>query len=183
MVTAAAILTLMLSYGVNARTTFQSSPVFPTPVTPSPVVTAEPAFTPEPAITLEPTVTFEPVLTFEPTVPPPPPALTAEPLSSTEPPAAAPLPASGAPTPTVAGFLPAPTIVNPNDLGSLPLAQPAITNHENAPEPTPANTANDDPGLQAGLALINLIWLICGGSLLIGGAVAILLLLRRSGRL
>jgi len=79
--------------------------------------------------------------------------------------------------------LPAPTIVNPNDLDSLPLAQPAITNPGSAPEPTPATPANDDPGLRAGLALINLIWLMCGGSLLIGGAVAILLLLRRSGRL
>jgi len=83
----------------------------------------------------------------------------------------------------VAGFLPAPTIVNPNDLDSLPLAQPAISNPGSAPESTPTAVANDDPGLRAGLALINLIWLVCGGSLLIGGAVAILVLLRRSGRL
>lgn len=93
------------------------------------------------------------------------------------------MPASGVPTPTVAGFLPAPTIVNPNDLDSLPLAQPAITNPGIAPEPTPVNAANNDPGLQAGLTLINLVWLMCGGSLLIGGAVVIVILLRRSGRL
>jgi len=155
-VTAAVVLTLVLSHGVDARTTFQSSPVLPTPVTPAP---------------------FDPALT------PPPPGLTAQPFASPEPPTSAPEPPYGGPTPTVTGFLPAPTIVNPNDLGSLPLAQPAITNLESAPEPTPPTPANDDPSLRAGLALINLVWLICGGSLLIGGAVAILLLLRRSGRL
>jgi hypothetical protein len=81
----------------------------------------------------------------------------------------------------VRGFLPAPTIVNPNDIQSLPLAQPAVSAGGAAPEPapTPASTTAD-PSVRAVVALLNYLWLLCGGALLIGGAVAMILLWRRS---
>jgi hypothetical protein len=172
---AAAILTLMLSCGVNARTTFQSSPILPTQIIPSPTVPAAPTWTLEPTKPAGPTIAAPQLtVTAEPLATP-------EPFPTPEPPAAA--PTEVLPTPTVSGFLPAPTIVNPNDVGSLPLAQPMITNPGSAPEPAPTVIANDEPGLQAGLALLNLLWLACGAAILIGGAMITLLLLRRSGRL
>jgi hypothetical protein len=98
------------------------------------------------------------------------------------PPTSVPLPATVGPTPTVLGFLPAPTIVNPNDLQSLPIAQPPVSAPAQGVEPTPtaSRATGADPGLRATVRLLNYLWLLCGGALLIGGAVAILLLWRRS---
>jgi hypothetical protein len=98
-----------------------------------------------------------------------------------EPPTSVPLPATVGPTPTVLGFLPAPTIVNPNDLKSLPLARPPSSGGSDQgadplPNPTP-QAANAT--VRAAVVLLNYLWLMCSGLLLIGGAVAIILLWRR----
>ncbi len=182
MVVTAAILTLLVSHGVNARPTFQSSPLLPATNTP-PVASIDSTLTPEPRVTPGPWLTPEPTMGLPPTSIAPQPIVTAEPFPSFEPPSAVPMPMDLLPTPTVSGFLPAPTIVNPHDLGSLTLAQPMITDRGGAPVPTPTVIADADNGLRTELVLLNLIWLTCGIALLIGGAVTVFLLLRRSGRL
>ncbi len=143
------ILTLLLSSGALARGMFQTSPVG----TPTP---------------------------FVPTVAPPGiEPLPTEPLPVLEPPTSVPLPPTVGPTPTIQGFLPAPTIVNPNDLQSLPLAQPPVSGGDLA-EPTvapPASTASS--AARVVVALVNYLWLLCGSALLIGGVVAIVLIWRR----
>ena len=97
-----------------------------------------------------------------------------------EAPTEVPLPAAVGPTPTVVGFLAAPTIVNPNDLKSLPLAQPVISGSGSAPDPALRPTPQAaNSSVRAAVALLNFAWLVCGGLLLIGGAVAIILLWRR----
>jgi hypothetical protein len=155
------ILTLLLSRGEGVRAMLQASPIStPTPFVPT---------VPPPGAIEQPTV-------GEPTVGEP----TLEPFMTLEPPTSVPLPATVGPTPTVRGFLPAPTIVNPNDLHSLPLAQPQVSGGGAASEPTlvPAPAAGTSTA-RAAVALINYLWLLCGGVLLIGGAVAILLVWRR----
>ncbi len=112
---------------------------------------------------------------------------TVEPLNAgfptLEPPTAVPLLPTVGPTATPKGFLPAPTIVNPNDLQSLPLAQPAVSGGGAPIEPTATPAAAPrDPLLRATVALLNYVWLLCGGILLIGGATAIFLLWRRDQR-
>jgi hypothetical protein len=127
---------------------------------------------------------IEPVATL--TLPPPdigqPPSQV---FPTLEPPTEVPLPATVGPTPTALGFLPAPTIVNPNDLKSLPLAQPPASGSSPTIGDSPAGPASGptpqdaDSSLRAAVALLNYAWLVCGGLLLIGGAVAIILLWRR----
>lgn len=144
------ILTLLFSGGEGARAMLQVSPVSsPT----SDVPTLPPPGTEEPGI---------------------------EPVATLEPPTSVPLPPTTGPTPTPWGFLPAPTIVNPNDLKSLPLAQPAPSGGVDSPEPDVAPTpAPGQSTARAAVALLNYLWLLCGGALLIGGAVAIILIWRR----
>ncbi len=102
------------------------------------------------------------------------------------PPTSVPLPPAPAPTATagVPGFLPAPTIVNPNDIQSLPLAQPPVSGSDgdSEPLPTPTRPAGANSTVRAAVALLNYLWLLCGGMLLVGGAVAIILLWRRDRR-
>ncbi len=146
----ALILTLLLSGGEGARAMFQDSPIS----TPTPLV---------------------------PTLPPPGVDLpTVEPIITLEPPTAVPLPPTEGPTPTPRGFLPAPTIVNPDELRTLPLAQPPASGGGGA-EPAPAMATPSPTGTtaRAAVALINYLWLLCGSVLLIGGAVAIILIWRR----
>jgi hypothetical protein len=100
------------------------------------------------------------------------------------PPTSVPLPAEAGPTPTPWGFLPAPTIVNPNDLKSLPIAQPPVSSAGSSIEPTGVSTRAPagDPTVRAVVELINYLWLLCGGAIVVGGAVAIFILWRRSQR-
>jgi hypothetical protein len=108
----------------------------------------------------------------------PPPVATFPPLDA---PTSVPLPAAGAPSPTASGFLPAPTITNPDEVKSLPLARPAISggggDEDPLPTATPGRAAN--PALAASVAILNVLWLICGSALLIGGVVFIIVLARR----
>lgn len=100
-----------------------------------------------------------------------------------EPPTAVPLLPTIGPTATPKGFLPAPTIVNPDDLGSLQLAQPQVSGGGAAFEPTPTpRTPAANSGVRTFVALLNTLWLLCGGLLLIGGVAASLYIWRRSQR-
>ena len=94
-------------------------------------------------------------------------------------------------TPTVSGFLPPPTLVNPNALvpGRLtplapenrPLAGPAA-----APEPTPTEAPPVAPGaaqlIDSGVVALSYLWLCCGALLLAVVGLAVLWLWRRSKR-
>jgi hypothetical protein len=152
-------LTLLFSGGESVRALFQVSTLAtPTPSVPTPSVPTPALATPE---VVEPTVEIIPSL---------------------EPPTSVPLPPAAGPTPTPSGFLPAPTIVNPNDVQSLPLAQPPTSSAGSSAVPTsiPTRAPAGNPTLRAAVELLNYLWLFCGGALLIGGAVAIFLLWRRS---
>jgi hypothetical protein len=148
----ALILTLLLTSGDRARAMVQASPI-------------ESPLEPQPTLTLP-----------SPEIGPPP----GDVFPTLEAPTSVPLPATAGPPPTAVGFLPAPTIVNPNDLESLPVARPPASGGgqeaEIAPVPTTqaANTT-----VRAAVELLNYLWLLCGGVLLAGGAVAIILLWRR----
>jgi hypothetical protein len=160
----AALLTLLLTDATAARPSSQTSPVQPT-LPPPPVISplptaevAEPTSFPEPERPL-------PVETF--------PALEA--------PTSVPLPAPALPSPTVSGFLPAPTITNPDEVRSLPLAQPpGARSGPEEPMPTPTPRPPRNPVLAASVAILNALWLICGAGLLIGGVVYIVVLARRN---
>jgi hypothetical protein len=148
----ALILTLLVSGGDHARAMLQTSP-FESPIQPLATLTLSPPDIGQPPGQVFPTLA---------------------------PPTAVPLPATVGPTPTALGFLPAPTIVNPNDLESLPLAQPAPSGSGQGAEP--ASSATPQPGdtiVRAAVTLLNYLWLACGGVLLVGGAVAIVLIWRR----
>ena len=145
-------LTLLLSSGDQARAMLQTSPLD------SPI--GQPPATQLP----------------DPGVEPPTPG-----VATLAAPTSVPLPELVGPTPTARGFLPAPTIVNPNDLDSLPLARPPVSGAGESAEPTPAPAPapRGNATVRAAVALINYLWLLCGGMLLVGGAVAIILLWRR----
>lgn len=149
----ALILTLLLSRGEPARAMLQDSPPG------SPVET--------------PLATFTPVNPVESPTPG---------FPALEPPTSVPLPEQPGASPTPKGFLPAPTIVNPDDVKSLPLAQPAVSNSGPGVEPTSTPAPARSAGLRAAVEFLNYLWLLCGGALLIGGAVAIILLWRRGQR-
>ena len=140
----------------------QTSPLQPTPV-PSETVGA-PATADVAAPTVFPGLE-SPVPTF--------PALDA--------PTSVPLPTSIAPVATADGFLPAPTITNPDEIKTLPLARPPVTNSGDSDEPLPTPTPGraSNPALAASVAILNVLWLICGGAVLLGGAVFIIVLARR----
>lgn len=162
----ATALTLWLSGVSAARPAAQDSPLLPTAT-----------------LTATPTATITPLLTTEigaPTDFPEPgrpePVETFAPL---EPPTSVPLPTAALPTPTVSGFLPAPTITNPEEVQSLPLAQPAVSGGGDEPFPTPTPRPARNPALVASVAILNVLWLICGGALVIGGVIYIVVLARR----
>lgn len=155
-------LTLLLSGGDLARAMIQASPVQspilqPTPI-PSPTVIEAPAPSATAPAGLIPTMA---------------------------PPTSVPLPEPAGPTPTVRGFLPAPTIVNPDEIKSMPLAQPQVSGggEDDEPTPAPAPTPAGNAMARAAVTLLNYLWLLCGSLLLIGGAVAIYILWRRDRRL
>jgi hypothetical protein len=159
----ATALVLVFSISSAARPAFQDSPLQPSPTA---TATIAPLLTPDVAA---PTTLPEPQrpLPFE-TFPP------------LEPPTSVPVPPSLGPTPTASGFLPAPTITNPDEVRSLPLAQPPMSGGGLAePFPTPTPRPPRNPALVATVAILNVLWLICGGALLIGGAAYIILLARR----
>lgn len=159
----ATALTLLLSGVSAARPASQDSPLLPTA---TPTGTITPGLTPELG---EPTVFPEPER--------PEPVETFAPL---EPPTSVPLPTAALPTPTVSGFLPAPTITNPEEIQSLPLAQPVVSGGgSDEPFPTPTPRPARNPALVASVAILNVLWLICGGALVIGGVIYIVMLARR----
>lgn len=160
----AGTLTLALASGAVAQPAPQASPLVSTPVR-SPAAPVAPVATP-----------IAP--------PPAPPTLEAPLLEAPllEAPTSVPLPVQIIATPTVAGFLPAPTIVNPDDIKQLPLAQPNVSGGGSEPEPAATPVAQEDRGLRAAVAFLNTLWYFCGAALLIGGAVAIFLLSRRNKR-
>ncbi|MGE5603239.1 MAG: hypothetical protein ACM30E_09325 [Nitrososphaerales archaeon] len=149
-------LTLLFRGGESTRAMFQESALgTPTPATPEFV---------EPTVELiEPTAAI---------------------VATLEPPTSVPLPPEAGATPTPRGFLPAPTIVNPNDLHSLPLARPPVSSAGSLGLPTSAPTRAPAGAttLRAAVELLNYLWLLCGSALLIGGAIAIFLIWRRSQR-
>jgi hypothetical protein len=155
-------LTLLLSRGDLARAMIQASPVQSPIERPTPIPT--------------PTV-------FE--TPPRGPATPAGLIPTMAPPTSVPMPAPAGPTPTVRGFLPAPTIVNPDEIKSLPLAQPHVSGagEDDEPTPAPAPTPAGNTMARAAVTLLNYLWLLCGSLLLIGGAGAIYYLWRRDRRL
>ncbi len=150
----AGTLTLALASGAVAQPAPQASPLVSTPV-------RSPAAPPPAPPTLEAPLLEAPLL---------------------EAPTSVPLPVQIIATPTVAGFLPAPTIVNPDDIKQLPLAQPNVSGGGSEPEPAATPVAQEDRGLRAAVAFLNTLWYFCGAALLIGGAVAIFLLSRRNKR-
>jgi hypothetical protein len=167
----AVALTFAASGGALARTTFQSS------IMPPPGSTA--TFTPE--------LLFTPgagdFRTITPFIPEASPTFGVE-LSPTQ-------PVVVEATPTVSGFLPPPTLVNPNALvpGRLtplaaenrPLAGPAAP-----PEPTPTEAPPVAPGaaqlIDSGVVALSYLWLCCGALLLVVVGLAVLWLWRRSKR-
>jgi hypothetical protein len=94
-------------------------------------------------------------------------------------------------TPTAFGFLPPPTLVNPNALvpdqptpvasESRPLSGPAAP-----PEPTPTQTPSAAPDaaqlIDSGVVALSYLWLCCGALLLAAVALAVVWLWRRSKR-
>jgi hypothetical protein len=163
----ATALVLLFTTTSAARPAFQDSPLQPSP---TPTETIPPILTPDIAA---PTTFPEPErpLPFE-TFPP------------LEPPTSVPIPPAAGPTPTVNGFLPAPTITNPEDVRSLPLAQPAVSGGGiDSPFPTPTPRPPRNPALAASVAILNVLWLICGSALVIGGVVYIIVLARRNSDL
>jgi hypothetical protein len=148
----ALVLALLLGSGDPARAMLQASPL-QSPIEPLPTLSF-----PSPDIGRPPSDQF-------PTLAPP---------------TSVPLPATVGPTPTALGFLPAPTIVNPNDLQSLPLARPPSYLGGQEPEPLPDPTPQPaNTIVRAAVRLLNYLWLACGSLLLLGGAVAIIVLWRR----
>ncbi len=163
----AAGLALVLSRGAAADTLFQSSPLLPTD-TPE-------AFTPEP-----PPEASEPL----PEAPEPPADLPAPPPEA---PTVEPEPPQ--PTAEAAGFLPAPTLTNPDELlsgGILPQAQPPLSGAA-APVEAAGPTPTAEPPAAAQLIdgavmLLGYAWLRCGAALLALAAVTFVWIMRRSAR-
>lgn len=163
--------TLSIAQGAGAGSLFQSSPL-------------QPGATPSPT---EPPKVSQP----DPTQGPEPPL-----LLPTETPAQAPSEepgASQAPTPenvpTVAGFLPAPTLTNPDELrngSALPAAGAPLTGAA-APVEEPAPTPEPDPPdaallIDSIMVAFGYAWLCCGAGLLALAAVVFVWLMRRSAR-
>jgi len=165
----AIVLTISMSGGALARSTFQSSIVPP----PDNAVTATP----------EPTFTSGDFPTVPPAIPEATPSATfvAE-ATPTQ-------PVVVEATPTVSSFLPPPTLVNPNALvpGRLtplapdnrPLVGPAAP-----PEPTPTQAPPAAPDaaqlIDSGVVAFSYLWLCCGALLLAATGLAVLWLSRRS---
>jgi hypothetical protein len=167
----AVALTFAASGGALARSTFQSSIVPPPDSTAT--TTPEPIFTP---------VDF-------PTVPPVIPE--ASPSATVVVEATPTQVVVVEVTPTVSGFLPPPTLVNPNALvpsrltplapDNRPLVGPAAP-----PEPTPTKVSPVAPGaaelIDSGVVALSYLWLCCGVLILAAAGLAVLWLWRRSKR-
>lgn len=176
----AAALTAVASSRVTARSSFQVSPPDArSPLSPIPTTSpSTPVATLPPVIaTLTPTEVIQSATaTALPTIPlePPPPAQPA--LTPV-----APIPTAA--SPTVPGFLPAPTLTNPDELRNNP---PAVYRpNAAAPEPTtePAPTPITVGGLvREGIVALSYLWLCVGAILLVGMAIAIVWLARRAAR-
>jgi hypothetical protein len=164
-ITLAMALSLALSGGAWARATFQSSPLLPTD-------------TPDPALPIAP----DPFLTPSPTAP----VFQPEPLPVVT------IEVAPAPTPTASGpgFLPAPTLTNPNDFlpgsGQLPPVNPPLMGAAAPPaevEPTPAP---EPPGvaelIDSAVMVFGYAWICCGGVVLGGVALIFVGLVRRSAQ-
>jgi len=167
----AVALTFAASGGVLARSTFQSSIVPPPDSTAT--ATPEPVFTPVASPTMPPVVPeASPSATF---------GVEATPTQVVV----------IEVTPTVSGFLPPPTLVNPSALvpsrltplapENRPLAGPAAP-----PEPTPTEAPPVAPGaaqlIDSGVVALSYLWLCCGALLLAVVGLAVLWLWRRSKR-
>ncbi len=157
----AASLTAVASGRVTARSTLQLSPAD----------TRSPAATPSWA----PTATQE--------LPPVTPTIEAEPSPITQPTLAPVAPETTDTNPGVSGFLPAPTLTNPDDLRNNPPAvyRPNTASPEPTPEPAP--TPITIGGLiREGLVALSYLWLCVGVILLVGIGAAVVWLARRAAR-
>jgi hypothetical protein len=167
-------LTFAASGGSLARSTFQSSPVASPEDTAT--VPAIPTFTP----------TAPGIIAQTPLVPEITPTI---PLVVEATPTA---PGTGNPMPTVSGFLPPPTLVNPNALvpgQPTPLAsynRPLFGPTAPPPEPTATQALPVAPGaaqlIDSGVLALSYLWLCCGVLLLAAVGLAVLWLWRRSKR-
>jgi hypothetical protein len=179
-VTLAIALTLAMSGGALARSTFQSSPVTPTDTVQAP----EPVQTPlasEPSST--PTVTVERS-----------PSPTAAIESSPSPTAPVYLPPTPVyPKPSAPGYLPPPTLVNPGPsapgrpslLGpgdQPPLVGPAVPLPEPTPTPAPAEAPGPAELIDSAIVALGYVWLCCGVLFLVVAALTVVWLARRSRR-
>ena len=165
----AVALTAVMSNAAMARSTFQSSPLEP--------VATPTATPPEVAATETPTAEI-----FEPTPEPIVPMATEPPVAPVQPP--------GEPGQPPAGFLPAPTLTNPDALRPLPsVAQPPLS----GPTVSPAEPAPPEPAaassvptvaqlIDNGIIALSYVWLCCGMLVLISGALVLVWLARRSAR-
>jgi hypothetical protein len=179
----AVALTFAASGGALARSTFQSSIVSPLKATAT--LLATPTFTPTDVGDISQTP-----FALE-TPPPPIPGAEASPTLPGVSSVTATAPDASNVTPTVSGFLPPPTLVNPNALvpGQLtplapenrPLVGPAAP-----PEPTPTAAPPAAPGaaqlIDDGVMALSYLWLCCGALLLAGVGLAVVWLWRRSKR-
>ncbi len=158
------LLTAALSGEVaSARFTFQSSPLVPEDTPELPPVQETAGETPLPP-------------TPEPGLEAPTPIVTVPPVE---------------PTPLLPGFLPAPTLTNPDAppplppvVGPRPLVGPAAPPVEPSPVPPSAPSAVPSAAqlIDNAIVALSYAWLCCGVALLGLGAVAIVWLARRSAR-
>ncbi len=172
----AAALTAVASGRVIARSTLQISPPDgQSPISPTATLSpARPTATlPAELATPAPTGIIPPA-TAMPTAPPEP----APGVQVTEAPVA---PAPTAANPTVPGFLPAPTLTNPDELRSNPPVVYRPTPAPPDPTPEPAPTPVTLAGLiREGIVALSYLWLCMGVFLLIGLGAAAVWLARRN---
>jgi hypothetical protein len=204
----AVALTLAVSGGAAARSTFQSTPLqvdtaTPTQVVEVTIITDTPTPFDPMAVTATPTPFGLPPPTETPdpafAQPEPPPAAlpTAEPEAGAPAPGApAPgAPAPGAPAPGGPGFLPAPTLTNPNDFlpgsGSLaqpapaPLTGPAVAVEEDAAaaeSAPPSDATNAAQLIDSGIRALSYLWLCCGAILILVAVLVFVWLMHRTRR-
>ena len=97
-------------------------------------------------------------------------------------------------TPIVPGFLPPPTLTNPNDLvpgrssplrpsGQSPLVGPTVRPPEATPVPAvPAAVSGPAQLIDSGVVALSYLWLCCGAFGLAAAALVLVWLARRSKR-
>lgn len=193
----AVALTLAVAGGAAARSTFQSTPLqfdtqTPTPFTDVTIITDTPTpFGAAPVVTDTPAVySGQPAFTETPD-----PALAGQ-QAPAAPAPAVPAPAAAVPAqpPAGPGFLPAPTLTNPNDFlpgsGALPrpapapLSGPAVSAEDEAAaqtDPAPA-VSSAAQLIDSGIRAFSYLWLCCGAVLIFVAVIVFVWLMRRTRR-